>query len=77
MVLRQLIEAMVDGIAEKTYEVRITLNDTHVGIFVDKSDIARVIGKNGFTIAAIRTIVNAFAKTKGSCVGVSVNEKQK
>ena len=77
MALRQLIEVIVDGIAEKPYELRITLNDTHVGIFVDKADIARVIGKNGFTIAAIRTIVNAFAKTEGRCIGVSVNEKQR
>ena len=77
MALRQLVEAIVDGIAEKPYELRITLNNTHVGIFVDKADIARIIGKNGFTIAAIRTIVNAFAKTEGRCIGVSVNEKQR
>lgn len=77
MALRQLVEAIVDGIAEKPYEVRITLNDTHVGIFVDKADIARVIGKNGFTITAIRTIVNAFAKTEGRCIGLSVNEKRR
>ncbi|MGN1034332.1 MAG: KH domain-containing protein [Oscillospiraceae bacterium] len=77
MALRQLVEAIVDGIAEKPYEVRITLNDTHIGIFVDKADVARIIGKNGFTIAAIRTIVNAFAKIEGRCIGVSVNEKQR
>ncbi|MDR2817738.1 MAG: KH domain-containing protein [Oscillospiraceae bacterium] len=74
MAVRELINAIFDGIVDGDYVVKINLNDTNVELAIAKEDIARVIGKGGRTAAAIRTIVNYYAKSINKCIGLNINE---
>lgn len=70
-----LIRSILDGIVDNQYEVKMTLNNTNLAIFLEKSDMAKVIGRKGRTISEIRKIITTYAKTKGKCIGVTVSEK--
>jgi predicted RNA-binding protein YlqC (UPF0109 family) len=77
MAIKQLVNAIFDGIVDEDYTVKINLNDTNVELGVSKLDIARVIGKGGRTAAAIRTIVNYYAKSIDKCIGLNIEERKK
>ena len=62
--LRQLLEHITKAIVNKPDQVRIRASLQPDGsqkllITVDENDLGKVIGKNGQTIKAIRTLVNA------------------
>ena len=63
--LQQLIEHIVSSLVENQSAVRISEKEEAAGrvitISVDKSDIGRIIGKEGQTIKAIRMLVFSLA----------------
>jgi predicted RNA-binding protein YlqC (UPF0109 family) len=74
MAIKQLVNAIFDGIVDGDYVVKINLNDTNVELAVSKADMARVIGRSGRTAAAIRTIVNYYAKSINKRIGLNIKE---
>lgn len=73
--MKQLLEYLVKSIVEKPKKVEIKENKqegfTEYSMKVDPEDIKIVIGKNGQTIRAIRTL----AKTKAIKLGKRINVK--
>lgn len=58
--MTELVKFMVNELVEKKDEVRITMGDDNtVNVKVAKSDMGKVIGKDGRIAKAIRTIVKA------------------
>ena len=61
--MKELIEQIVKTIVEKPEEVQVrAIEGEHAVVIelrVDRDDIGKVIGKQGRTITAIRTILNA------------------
>ena len=61
--MKDLIEQIAKAIVDKPEMVRVTgiegENSTVIELRVAKEDIGKVIGKNGRTITAMRTILNA------------------
>ena len=58
--MTELVKFMVTELVEKKDEVRITMGDDNtVNVKVAKSDMGKVIGKDGRIAKAIRTIVKA------------------
>ena len=68
--LQQLIEHIVSSLVENKAAVRISEQERDavrvITISVDKSDVGRIIGKEGQTIKAIRAL--AFALTPDNVV---------
>ena len=58
--MTELVKFMVTELVKKKDEVRITMGDDNtVNVKVAKSDMGKVIGKDGRIAKAIRTIVKA------------------
>ena len=76
--LRELIDYMVQSLVEHPEEVRIAEKQgdrsTIYQLSVHRDDRGRVIGKNGQTIKAIRSIVMAAATLKGVNATVDVTD---
>ncbi len=70
-VIRQLVEFPDEVLVTQGVDGKIVW----FKIDVRKSDIGRVIGKNGHTIHAIRNILEAAASRHGQRVVVEVNEE--
>jgi len=61
----ELVKFIVTGLVDKKDEVVVTMGDENtVNIKVDKSDMGKVIGKDGRIAKAIRTIVKAAGSNK-------------
>ena len=62
----ELVKFIVTGLVDKKDEVVVTMGeDNTVNIKVDKSDMGKVIGKDGRIAKAIRTIVKAAGSREG------------
>lgn len=74
--MKELIELMVKGLVDKAEAVKINqITGEKTIIFeveVDAQDIGKIIGKQGRNIKAIRTIVNAAAKSNQKRVVIEV-----
>lgn len=77
--MEELLELIVKSIVEKTNEVKITSEKEEDGIFfhidVNKEDIGKIIGKEGKTISAIRTLLKIKAIKEGAKAFVDVVSK--
>lgn len=69
---REVVDLVVRALVDRPGEVSITERDLHgttvVEVVVDENDLGRVIGRQGRTAAAIRTL----AETAGEADGVRV-----
>ncbi|MBU3957069.1 KH domain-containing protein [Patescibacteria group bacterium] len=76
--MKQLLEFLVKSIVEKPKKVEINENKqegfTEYSIKVDPEDIKIVIGKNGQTIRAIRTLAKTKAIKQGKRINVKLEE---
>lgn len=76
--MKQLLEFLVKSIVEKPKKVEINENKqegfTEYSIKVDSEDIKIVIGKNGQTIRAIRTLAKTKAIKQGKRINVKLEE---
>lgn len=71
----ELVKFIVTGLVDKKDEVVVTMGeDNTVNIKVDKSDMGKVIGKDGRIAKAIRTIVKAAGSRKGVKYTVTILE---
>ena len=61
----ELVKYMVDGLVDNKDAVEITMEGEDViNVKVDKSDLGKVIGKDGRIAKAIRTIVKAIGNKR-------------
>ena len=76
--MTDLIQSMVRPLVEHPDEIRITgLQGERTHIYelrCNKSDVGKVIGKKGKTIAAIRTLLNAISSRDGKKAVLEVVE---
>jgi len=76
-VLSAALEHLVKGIVDHPEDVNVTERSTNRGdlleIHVHPDDLGRVIGRNGRTAKALRTIINALADGKKVRVDVVDN----
>ena len=71
----ELVKFIVMGLVDKKDEVIVTMGeDNTVNIKVDKSDMGKVIGKDGRIAKAIRTIVKAAGSKEGVKYTVTILE---
>ena len=71
----ELVKFIVTGLVDKKEEVVVTMGeDNTVNIKVDKSDMGKVIGKDGRIAKAIRTIVKAAGSKEGVKYTVTILE---
>lgn len=71
----ELVKFIVTGLVDKKNEVVVTMGeDNTVNIKVDKSDMGKVIGKDGRIAKAIRTIVKAAGSREGVKYTVTILE---
>ena len=71
--MTQLVEYLVKKLAENTEEIEVTQEGDVITVALAKSDMGKVIGRQGKIIKAIRTIVKA--KSDGKKISVEVVEK--
>lgn len=71
----ELVKFIVTGLVDKKDEVVVTMGeDNTVNIKVEKSDMGKVIGKDGRIAKAIRTIVKAAGSKEGVKYTVTILE---
>ncbi len=78
--MEELIKYIINELAEKKDEVEIDIVEeservTVVNVKVAKSDMGRVIGKNGKIASAIRTIIKSLS-TPGKRYILKIGEKE-
>ncbi|UCH85835.1 MAG: KH domain-containing protein [Candidatus Latescibacterota bacterium] len=76
--MKQLIEYIATSLVEDGREVKVTEstkeNYTVMELSVSSADLGKVIGKNGQTARAIRTLVNAAASKAGDKIIFEIKE---
>jgi len=79
--MKELLELIIKSIVENKKEVKISSENKEDGIFfhidVNKEEIGKIIGKEGRTISAIRTLLKIKALKEGTKAFVDVVSKQK
>lgn len=74
--MKELVKVIVEPLVEFPSEVDIREvegeNGTVIELRVNESDLGKVIGKQGRTAKAIRTILNAASTRKGSKVTLEI-----
>ena len=78
MTIKELIEYIASSLVDDGKGVRVTEaakeNYTVMELTVDSADLGKVIGKNGQTARAIRTLVNAAASKAGEKIIFEIKE---
>ncbi len=73
--MKELVEFLITELVEKKDEVVVTIDDDKtVSVKVSKSDMGKVIGKDGRIAKAIRTIVKAAGNKAGDKYSVVILE---
>ena len=76
--IKQLIEFIAASLVEEDKDVKVTEsakeNYTVMELSVSSTDLGKVIGKNGQTARAIRTLVNAAASKAGDKIIFEIKE---
>lgn len=76
---RQVVEVVARQLADRPDEVRVTENEhrgqTVLELFMAPGDLGRVIGRQGRTAAAIRTLVSTAAELDGSRVTLEFRDR--
>lgn len=76
--MKDLVEFIIKKLVKKPEEVSVSSIESEEQIVlqlkVEKEDMGRIIGKNGKTIKAIRTIVNIASAKLGKKVNLEVLE---
>lgn len=73
--MKQLVEFLITELVSKKDEVVVTMDDENtISVKVDKSDMGKVIGKDGRIAKAIRTIVKAAGNKEGVKYSVVILE---
>jgi len=77
---RDVVEVIARALADKPEAVRVTerqhRGQTLVELFIEPGDLGRVIGRQGRTAAAMRTLVNATADIEGTKATLEFRDEQ-
>lgn len=74
--MRELVEYLVTELVEKKDAVEITEQEDVILVRVDKSDMGKVIGRQGKIAKAIRTIVKAACANEEKKYTVEIAEAE-
>jgi len=73
-----VVEAIAKGLADKPDSVRVSERESRGQVFIDLTmapgDMGRVIGRQGRTAQAVRTLANAAAEMDGQKVSVDFRD---
>lgn len=79
--MKEFVEYIVKNLVDNPDEVRTkevpATNSLTIELSVEKSDIGKIIGKNGKTINAIRTLLMSVASRNGIRVSLEIIEDEK
>lgn len=77
--MKEFVEYIVKNLVDHPDKVCINelqgINNLVIELTVEKSDIGKIIGKNGKTINAIRTLLMSVASRNGLRVSIEIIEK--
>ena len=75
---REVVEVMARALAARPDDVRVTEGEhrgqTLVEVFMTRGELGRIIGRQGRTAAAVRTIAAAAGETEGQRVTVEFRD---
>jgi len=76
--VRAVVEMMAKALADRPDDVRVTESQhkqvTLIEVFVAPADVAKVLGRQGRTIAALRTLASTAGEREGKAVTVEIRE---
>lgn len=72
--MRELVEFLINSLVDDKSAVRVEVDGETVNVTVSKEDMGKIIGKQGRTAKAIRTIVKAAAAKDGKKFNVELIE---
>jgi predicted RNA-binding protein YlqC (UPF0109 family) len=74
----EFLEYVVKALVENTDAVKTSRRVDDMGVFieliVDPADMGKIIGRNGHTAQAIRTIMKAFGKKHQANISIQIKE---
>jgi len=78
--IEKMLEHIVSMIVEDETKVKITSKTDDMGVLmtleVAKEDMAKIIGKDGSTARALRTVLRCVGMAQGARVSLKINEPQ-
>ena len=72
--MQELVEFLISKLAEDASAVKVEVNGETVNVTVSKEDMGKIIGKQGRTAKALRTIVKAAGAKEGKNYTVELTE---
>jgi predicted RNA-binding protein YlqC (UPF0109 family) len=76
--IRAVVEVLAKALTDRPNEVHVTEKDergtTLVELFVGAGEIGRVVGKQGRTAAALRTLASAAGEKSGKTVTLEIRD---
>lgn len=76
--VRAVVEVLARALADRPDDVRVTESQhqqmTLIEVFVSPQDIAKMIGRQGRTAAALRTLASTAGEREGKQVTVEIRE---
>lgn len=72
--MQELVEFLVNSLVDDKSAVKVEIDGETVNITVSKEDMGKIIGKQGRTAKAIRTLVKAAAAKDGKKYNVELIE---
>jgi uncharacterized protein len=76
--VREVVEVLAKALADRPDAVRVTESQhkqiTLIELFVSPADIGKVIGKQGRTAAALRTLASTAGEKEGKQVTLEIRE---
>ena len=78
--VRAVVEVLAKALADRPDDVRVTESQhqkvTLIELFVSPSDIAKVLGRQGRTAAALRTLAATAGEREGKNVTLEIRESR-
>ncbi len=78
--VRAVVEVLAKALADRPDDVRVTESQhqqvTLIELFVSPQDIAKVIGRQGRTAAALRTLASTAGEREGKQVTLEIRESR-
>lgn len=75
--MQELVRTIIDGLVDNPDLVDVVIDDDNnvISINADKSEIGRIIGKQGRVAKAIRAIIKSAGMKQNKRYNVEINEK--
>lgn len=75
--MQELVKTMVEALVDDPSKVDVVVDENNfvINIFAEKSEIGRIIGKQGRVAKAIRSIVKSAGMKQNVRYNVEINEK--